>query len=140
MITIRDMLKYRFKFSEVDASWNGKECNFELRWYSDKFGEDGNEYWFEIVLGQHFGLKKRGIQFCWLNWDLGGGRRFVHVPCISLIQDIDGLLTMMYGIGHPQIEPREDEIVEQRYDHNKDVFKKYELPSISPSSRLEELK
>ncbi len=126
MITIRELIKHRFKFSEIDSSWNGKGGPMELRWYSDKWGEGGNEYWIELVLGRRATLKEPGVSFCWMNWDLGGGRHFVHVPCISKVQTIEGLLTMLYALGYPLIDVLADEEVETRYQKHKDIYAKYE--------------
>ena len=119
-MNIRTMIRLGFKFSIDTDNWGRKY----FRWYSDKFGEDGREYWFVFELGRRTG-KEYGIAFCWLHWNFGGSDQIVHIPNISQIQTVDGLLKMMYGLGYPEITLRTDEDVEERYQRNKDKYAEF---------------
>jgi hypothetical protein len=68
-ITEEWVLKFNFKYQDRDI--NSREP--ERFYISNYFGH--GEYWIELNLGSED--KK---SFTWLNWDIGGGRKHVHLP------------------------------------------------------------
>lgn len=65
------LLNFKFKYQDRDI--NAKEP--ERFYISDYFGEN-REYWLELNLPR----KPFNHCFIWLNCDIGGGRKHVHLP------------------------------------------------------------
>jgi hypothetical protein len=66
------MLDFGFKYQDRDV--NRGDQQKERFYISPRFGQ---EYWLKIQLKDNNSF---GHSFVWLNWDIGGGKKFVHLP------------------------------------------------------------
>lgn len=80
---------------------------FGFKWYDAKTGkrfvkkwfDDGDEFWLEIELSG-----KLNRTFCWLNWDIGGGRNFVHIPHKSIPENVHDLQNLFFALTGQELE------------------------------------
>lgn len=68
------LLAAGFTYQDRDINRSDK---VQKRFYiSDHFGEH-REFWLELNIPDR---ESRDFRCCWLNWDVGGGRNFIHMP------------------------------------------------------------
>lgn len=68
------LLAAGFKYQDRDINRSDK---VKKRFYiSDHFGEH-SEFWLELNIPD---AENKDFRCCWLNWNIGGGRNFVHMP------------------------------------------------------------
>lgn len=65
-------LKFKYQDRDVNRKDGKKERFYMISWF-----DDGDQYGLELQLALNNNFKRN---FCWINWDIGGGKRFVHVP------------------------------------------------------------
>lgn len=124
---LTSLIKFRFKYSEIDLR-NGPKV---IRWYSRHLPNNSDRWCFELELGERKGYKKHypNVRFCWINWDIGGGRKFVHIPNLSQVQTIEGLMELLkvLSAGEYEVEERTEEEVNEYIEKHREVFSKYGL-------------
>ncbi len=128
MSTVKELLKYliqyRWKYYEFDC-FGDKSGLMVLRWVSPNFGQYHN-YWLELELLQNHpkGHEKRTVQFLWLNWDVGGGRHFIHIPDINLYQSWEELDKLCGALGI-KFDVRTESDTVNKYADNLITFKRF---------------
>ena len=84
--------KLGFKYQERDVSHgNGKIERFWIM----KWSSDGDEYWLEINLHP---ITKDTNGFFWLNWNIGGGNHFVHLPHSCKLHYVHQLQNLYFAL------------------------------------------
>ena len=85
------LVKFGFKYQDRDVSHvNGK---IERFWII-KWSTDGDSYGIEIDLIPR--LHSNG--FFWLNWDIGGGNNFVHLPHSCKLEYVHQLQNLYFAL------------------------------------------
>jgi hypothetical protein len=86
------MLDFGFKYQSRYVKRGYKQT--ERFYISPRFGQ---EYWLEIQLAENSTF---GHSFVWLHWDIGGGKRFVHLPeghKLTYVHQLQNLFSTLSG-------------------------------------------
>ena len=87
------LLAAGFKYQDRDINRSDK---VKKRFYiSDHFG-DHREFWIELNIPD---AESNDFRCCWLNWDIGGGRNFVHMPFPSkpmFVHELQNLISCLF--------------------------------------------
>ncbi len=135
-VSIPELLRWCWKFREGNIIGSKDEY---LRWFSPHpdFGEFGDQYWLELILGERTVFNKPklpNVSFCWLNWDIGSGKEFIHVPNLSKLQNMRELISfyvMLAGDG-AVLNPKTNDEVNASIVKHHDVFVKYVPDLVKP--------
>ena len=86
------LLKFGFKYQDRDVSHgNGKiERFWSKHWFTG-----GDNWWLEINLNP---ITKKSNGFFWLNWNIGGGNNFVHLPHSCELKYVHQLQNLYYAL------------------------------------------
>lgn len=91
------LLNFGFKYQDRDV--NRKDGKRERFYISPYFGEH-MEYWLEMNLPESTPF---GRTFIWLNWDIGGGRRFVHLPYGQSLKYVHELQNTFFSLSNQDL-------------------------------------
>jgi hypothetical protein len=90
--------KFGFKYQNRDVSHgNGKiERFWSKHWFTG-----GDNWWIEINLNP---ITKDSNGFFWLNWNIGGGNDFVHLPHSCELKYIHQLQNLYFALTGNELE------------------------------------
>lgn len=97
-IAITEEWLFKFGFKYQDRDINSRKL--ERFYLSNYFGQ--GEYWIEFNLASE---DKRS--FTWLNWDIGGGRRHVHLPTGDKLIYVHQLQNLYFALTGNELEIKE---------------------------------
>lgn len=91
-ITEEWLKRLGFKYQERDI--NRKDGMKKKFWISPYFGKHKG-FWLEMNIPDE---ESKDFRCTWLNWDIGGGRNFIHLPTPDSMQYIHQLQNLFFSL------------------------------------------
>ena len=115
-VDIYRLIQHGFKFQEQGGF---------IRWHSENLDSHGYEFHLELELDGTEIWKRGDVSFCWMVFDNGGGWRHVHIPDLSQVQTMEGIVQLMQALSAGRC-PRKIKTIDEMRDRMKENLPKYD--------------